>query len=109
MQLGRMLRRRAKEAVPPLLFLSLVGYFGWQATRGDHGLRAHALREQQLATVQGELVQATAEQEAWERRVAALRTARLDPDLLDERARAMLNRADPSEIVVPYEQGHKLF
>ncbi len=109
MELDRAWRRRAKEAVPPLLFLSLVGYFGWQATRGDHGLRAYAQREQQLVTVQAELGQAQAEQEAWEHRVVALHASRLDTDMLDERARAMLNRADPSEIVVPYEQGHKLF
>jgi len=33
--------------------------------------------------------------------VLALRAAHLDRDLLDERARAMLNLADPNEIVVP--------
>jgi cell division protein FtsB len=45
----------------------------------------------------------------WERRVAGLRNTRLDPDTLDERARAMLNLADPSDVVVMYPQGKKLF
>ena len=36
--------------------------------------------------------------------MALLRTASLDPDMLDERARAMLNVAKPDEVVVPLRQ-----
>ena len=43
-----------------------------------------------------------ADRATWERRVPALRTSRLDRDALDERARAMLNLSDPSDIIVPY-------
>ena len=45
----------------------------------------------------------------WERRVSGRRDQRLDPDTLDERARAMLNVADPSEVVMPYGVGKRLF
>jgi hypothetical protein len=38
-----------------------------------------------------------------------LRTQRLDPDTLDERARAMLNLADPNDVVVMYGSGKRLF
>ncbi len=95
--------------LPALLFLSLVGYFGWNATQGDRGLQAFALRQEQLAQVQGELSRAIAERELWERRVGGLRTQRLDPDTLDERARAMLNVADPADLVVPYGPGRRVF
>jgi len=35
-----------------------------------------------------------------ERRVAQLTSSSLDPDLLDERARAMLNFSDPNDVVI---------
>ena len=52
---------------------------------------------------------AQAEQAAWEQRVSGLRGNHLELDTLDERARAMLNLAQPDEIVVPYPQSQRLF
>ena len=95
--------------VAPALFLGLVGYFGWNATQGDRGLQSYALRQQQLRSVQAELSRAEQERDVLERRVSGLRTQRLDPDTLDERARAMLNAAEPSDIVVMYGPGKRLF
>jgi cell division protein FtsB len=102
MSFARALRRRVRAAIPPLIFLSLVGYFGWNATQGDLGLQAYAKRQSDLAAAQASLVRATAEQEVWERRIASLRPNHLDPDALDERARAMLNLAHPNDVVVLY-------
>jgi cell division protein FtsB len=98
----RTLRRKLRAAVPPVIFLALVGYFGWNATQGDLGLDAYAKRQSDLAAAQASLARAIAEQEVWERRVASLRPNHLDPDALDERARAMLNLANPSDVVVLY-------
>ena len=103
------LRRAVAAMLPAMLFLSLVGYFGWNATQGDRGLQAFALRQEQLVQVQADLARANAERDLWERRVTGLRTQRLDPDTLDERARAMLNVADPAELVVPYGPGRRVF
>ena len=47
-------------------------------------------------------VAAKMEQAAWMQRVSGLRDAGLDADTLDERSRAMLNLAEPNELVVPY-------
>ena len=109
MNIVRGAKRLAQAAIPPLLFLALTTYFGWNALRGDHGLRSYAVRQQQLVTAKAELVAAEAERQAWETRVAGLRANHIDPDTLDERARAMLNVADPSDVVVPYGQGKKLY
>ncbi len=106
---GRTLKRGLQATIAPALFLALVGYFGWNATQGERGLQAYALRQEQLKSVQAELARTTQEREAWERRVAGLRSQRLDPDTLDERARSMLNVADPADIVIPYGPGRKLF
>jgi cell division protein FtsB len=109
MTIARALKRRARAAVPPLVFLSLVAYFLWQASQGDRGLAALAQRQQDLKAAQAELTRAEADLAAWDRRVAALRTSRLDPDALEERARAMLNLSDPNDIIVPYGNGQRLF
>ncbi len=102
-------QRVAQAMVPPVLFLALTGYFCWTATRGEHGLTAYAQRQKQLVTAQSEFTAADAERDAWEKRVAGLHTNHIDPDTLDERSRAMLNLADPSDIVVPYGQKNKVF
>jgi cell division protein FtsB len=107
--MGRALKRRAKAAIAPAIFLSLVAYFGWNATHGDRGLMAYAQRQGLLKQAQADLAQAQADKDAWERRVAGLRGNHVDPDTLDERARAMLNLADPADVVVPYAPKDKLF
>jgi cell division protein FtsB len=109
MAIGREIKRRCKSAIPPLVFLGLVGYFGWSATQGNRGLQAYALRQDQLRQMQGDLSKTSAEEAVWQRRVAGLRTSRLDPDSLDERSRAMLNLADPADVVVMYGPGKQLF
>src|SRR5436305_15231927 len=103
------LKRRAKAVLPPLVFLSLVAYFAWNATNGDRGLVAYAQRQQLLKQAQSDLARAEAERAAWERRVAGLRSNHLDRDTLDERSRAMLNLADPSDIIVPYGPKERVF
>ncbi len=109
MSFGREVKKRTKAAVPPVLLLAVAGYFGWSATQGDHGLQAYARQQDQLRLAQAELTRVNSDVDMWERRVAGLRSTRLDPDTLDERSRAMLNLADPSDVVVMYPQGKKLF
>ncbi len=109
MAFGRRVKQALRAMVAPALFLSLVGYFGWNATQGDRGLQSYAMRQGQLLAVQADLRKAEAERDIMERRVAGLRTNRLDPDTLDERARAQLNFADPADIVMMYGSGKRLF
>lgn len=106
---GQSLRNGLRAMLLPALFLFLVAYFLYNATQGDRGLQAYALRQEQLKSVQADLAKAQTDQAGWERRVGELRSQRVDPDMLDERARAMLNLADPTDVVVPYGQGKKLF
>jgi cell division protein FtsB len=109
MGLGRDLKRRLRATVAPLIFLALVGYFGWNAVQGNRGLVAYAQRQELLAQAQADQARAKAERDAWERRVAGLRARHIDADALDERARAMLNLADPTDVIVPYGTSDRLF
>jgi cell division protein FtsB len=109
MGFGREAKRRLKAAVAPLIFLSLVGYFGWSVARGNHGLVAYAQRQELLAQAQADQAKALAERDNWARRIAGLRARNIDADMLDERARAMLNLAEPSDIIVQYAPSDRLF
>ena len=109
MGIGREIKRRIYAAVAPTIFLALIAYFAWNAGQGDRGLRSYATREELLKAMQADLAKAEAERDGWERRVAGLRSNHLDRDTLDERARAMLNLADPADIVVPYGPKDRLF
>jgi cell division protein FtsB len=103
------LKRRAQALLFPALFVSVTAYFAWHATQGDRGLVAFAQEQQLLKKVQDEQKAAKAERDTWEIRVSGLRSEHLDPDTLDERARAMLNLAQPNEVIVKYDSQNKLF
>ncbi len=109
MAIGRDLKRRARGAIAPSVFLLLVGYFCWNAVQGDRGLHAYAQLQLELTAARNDLAHAEADRDAWEARIAGLRSNHLDPDTLDERARAMLNLADPADIVVLYKPDHRLY
>ena len=109
MPIMRSIKRGAIALIAPAVFLSVSAYFGWNATRGDHGLQNYAVRKAQLAGALHEQAVAEAERDHWETRVAGLRANHIDPDTLDERARAMLNLAEPDDVVVPYGPGKNLF
>jgi cell division protein FtsB len=82
----------------------VIGYFGVNAYTGNHGLRAKQDLDQQIAQLTGELNALKSERATWERRVALLKSESIDPDMLDERARALLDYADPRDLTLRIKQ-----
>jgi len=78
----------------------LIGYFGVNAYTGARGLKANQDLAQQMSELTGELAGLKRARARWEHRVSLLRSDAIDPDLLDERARAMLDYADPHDVVM---------
>ena len=76
----------------------IIGYFGVNAYTGAHGLKAKHDLVQQQAELTREVARLKAERMAWEHRVALLRADSLDPDMLDERARAKLDYIHPRDV-----------
>ena len=109
MSIGRDMKRRGKAALPPTIFVAITAYFAWNATQGDRGLMAYAHRQELLHQVLDEQAASKAERDGWEIRVNGLRPRHLNPDTLDERARAMLNLADPSDVIVKLGPQEKIF
>jgi cell division protein FtsB len=97
-------RRRIRTVLNTLalytIAILLIGYFGINAYTGDHGLRAKQDLDEQIKELGDELAALRAERANWERRVALLQSQSIDADMLDERARALLNYADPRELTL---------
>ena len=77
-----------------------IGYFGVNAYTGKNGINARQELDQQIADLASEVKRVKAERERWERRLALLKADRIDPDMLDERARQLLNYLDPHEVTI---------
>lgn len=78
----------------------LLGYFGVNAFTGNHGLKAKHELDAQVAALVSERDRLRVERQRWEQRVALLKSDGLDPDMLDERARTLLEYVDPRDLVL---------
>ena len=94
------IQRVVLQAVGPLLGAALVGYFGYYAVHGDRGLVALARLQTQIEQNSAQLEKTRDERAVLERRVRGLRPDSLDLDILDERARTLLNYAHPDDLII---------
>jgi cell division protein FtsB len=76
----------------------LIGYFGVNAFSGNRGLKAKEDIDHQISSLSTDLDQLQHERALWERRVALLKSDKLDPDMLDEQARALLDYSDARDL-----------
>ncbi|MBI2719788.1 MAG: septum formation initiator family protein [Rhizobiales bacterium] len=94
------MRQRRFDAVVTFVCLALLGYFAWHAYYGERGL---PYRDRLAAQAQG-LADRYAviedRRKKIEHRVSLVRPDSIDPDMLDELARAQLEMAAPNEFVV---------
>ena len=109
MSLGRELKQRARLMLAPSVFLAITAYFGWNVVQGDRGLKARAQRQELLKQVLIDQEAAKADRDGWETRVSGLHARHLDPDTLDERARAMDNLAEPNDVIIKLSPQDKMF
>ena len=77
----------------------LIGYFGVNAYTGKYGLNARQELDQEIVALTSELARLRRERAESEQRVSLLRSDRVDPDMLDERARYQLDYANPHDLV----------
>jgi len=100
MAVWREIKRRARDVVGPVLGFCIVGYFAYHSVEGDRGLTAYVRLTERIAEARAQVDELRGERLAMERRVKHLRSDSLDADLLEERARTILNYGRPDEIVI---------
>ncbi len=96
----RAFKNRLRAMVPPLIFLGITWYFGWNAVHGTRGLEAQRVQISKLAQARAAFTAVDAERNLWETRTATLYGQSVARDMLDDEARLVLNLADPADLVV---------
>ena len=99
MEFLKELRARARHVIGPVLGILAVTYFGYHAVHGDRGLMAWWKLRQHIEVANTSLKSVTEKRKSLERRVRLLHPDSLDPDMLEERARIMLNFGHIDDIV----------
>ena len=99
------LKKRLRYAVGPVLGIGIFGYFAYHAIEGERWLFAYMRLQDRVAEAEKTRQETAMIRAELERRVALLRPDHTDPDMLDERSRAMLNLAQPDEVVVFPKRG----
>ena len=100
MSLTLELRRRGRHIFGPILGALAVAYFLFHALNGDRGFTTWLQLRQQVQVAQSAVARSVSQRRTWQTRIDGLSAENLDPDLLDERARAVAGLAREDEIVV---------
>src|SRR6201995_125668 len=100
---GMVSRTRLKSLLTGLALYAvaamMVGYFGVNAYTGKYGLNARQELDPEIIALTSELARLKKERREGEQRVSLLGSDRVDPDMLDERARFQLDYANPHDLV----------
>ena len=80
----------------------MIGYFGVNAYSGNRGIKAKEDIDRQMAALNTDLTRLKLEHAQWARRVALLKSDAIDPDMLDERARLLLDYVDPNDLTMMF-------
>lgn len=82
-----------------LIILAFI-YFSFYTIKGDRGLIRYMQLTDEVSAAYRESAKHAAEKAEWEEKVRLLSSESLDLDMLDERARVVLNMVGPQEFVI---------
>ena len=88
------------RSIFPLCCIGLICWLGWFGYHGKRGFLQLEKSRAALAVLETDLAGAEAKRESLVKRVRLLRPERIDPDLLDSRAREMVEFAHPNDRVL---------
>lgn len=100
MNLLRETKKRAKQVFMPVLATVIAGYFLYHTVQGERGLFAYGTLSERVREARTDLAETRTRRETLEHSVRLLRPDSLDLDMLEERARAILNLVDTNDLVI---------
>lgn len=80
--------------------VAFQGYLGWNAIGGNFGVESQKLMKAEIVDLKVQSAALQAEIDAYRHKVDLFDPNKLDPDLLTERARALLSMAQIGDMVV---------
>jgi len=98
------IRNRARHVIGLVLGVSVVTYFAYHVIHGDRGLLAWWQLQQRIDAVKQTAERVSSERQVLEKRVRLLHPESLDRDMLEERARVMLNYGHKDDVIILEEK-----
>lgn len=83
-----------------LLLVAFQGYLGYSFFTGQFGIESQDVLEQEIEELGATSAALGAEIESYRHRISLFKSSSLDPDLVSERARALLSMSEPDDYVV---------
>lgn len=93
----------------PIILLVILAYLFVNYLYGNHGFFAYKEKQKILTQEQKTLAQTKVQEAKWQQLVDSLKEKSLDPDVLDERARLMLNMSGQDDIILLRNNKEPLF
>ncbi len=91
---------RLRDIIFPVIIVAMMTYFTYHIFQGQRGVLAWIRLDKKLNEQEAILSKLTQEKESLEREAYLLRPDSLDIDLLEEKARLLLNFSHADEVVV---------
>jgi hypothetical protein len=95
-----MLSKNLMHNLASVTLACIVGYFMYHTVQGDHGWLTMVRLKGEVSAAQSTLSQLQKTHQVLEHRVDMLRSSHIDPDLLDEESRSMLNYSKPNDVII---------
>lgn len=80
--------------------IAFQGYLGYSVVTGQFGIDSREVLEAQIDELGAQSGALQAEIDSYRHKIDLFQSSRLDPDLVSERARALLSMAQPDDIVI---------
>lgn len=87
-----------------VLLMALFSYFSYFAVKGDRGFLKYMYLQDKVAQAEQINQNYDEQRREWEQKVRLLSSSSLDLDLLDERARTVLNMIGDDEFIIIDEE-----
>ncbi len=100
MSVLRETRKRIRQVAPQVAAALAVAYFAYHAIEGERGVLAFIKLNSELESAEQIAQQVGEDRAVLEHRVSLLSSESLDPDMLEEQARTLLNYGRPNERVI---------
>jgi cell division protein FtsB len=83
-----------------LILVAFQGYLGYSYFTGNFGIESQDVLEREIEDLGANSSALGAEIESYRHRISLFKSSSLDPDLISERARALLSMSAPTDYVV---------
>jgi cell division protein FtsB len=89
-----------RQLIVTTALIAFQGYLGWSAINGNYGLEGRKQMLADISDLKAKSALLTAEMDSYRHKVSLFDPKALDPDILTEKARALLSMAEIGDMVV---------